>query len=523
MTEIAASVLSGLLLYLSFPKHDFSSLSWVALVPLLLVLKNRKAASAFGLSLLCGLVFSFGLFFWVTTIVAFKWFHFLAWISFVSFFIALFGLILSVLENKWRIAAVLVAPALWVALEYLRSHASFIALPWALLGHSQYRNIPLIQISAYTGVYGISFVIVMTNIAVRDLVLWGGRTVIKAPAQRKARQHPGRFPIAAVLAVSLALLLVFGYGAAVLSRPLPSAGEMAVTVIQGNYPTGGTMNQELQRRIMKTQERLTEDATREGPSTLIVWPEGAVDGFLREDPVLYQTVASLAAGSGAHFLVGSTRRPKFGPAAIRKGRYFNSAFLVAPDGRFLGQYNKMRLLPFSEYVPFEGKFSWPSWLFSANDKYFVPGSDFTVFKVGDGRFGAPICWENVFPDHVSAFVRRGANFIVNITNEAWFGDTAGPYQFLSMSVFRAVENRIAVVRAANSGVSCFIDPHGRIAGRVHNGRKDIFVEGHRTEKIPFRSSFTFYTTHGDVFAYLSLIATAGFVTALCAGWKRSWP
>jgi apolipoprotein N-acyltransferase len=131
---------------------------------------------------------------------------------------------------------------------------------------------------------------------------------------------------------------------------------------------------------------------------------------------------------------------------------------------------------------------------------YVSGKEYTVFDLPRGRFGATICWENIFADFVRQFTKRGADFIINITNEAWFGDTAAPYQFLSMSVMRAVENRVSVVRSANTGISCFIDPYGRVLGQVENNQhKAVFVRGYLTREIPVRTATTFYTRHGDVF------------------------
>jgi apolipoprotein N-acyltransferase len=181
----------------------------------------------------------------------------------------------------------------------------------------------------------------------------------------------------------------------------------------------------------------------------------------------------------------------------------------------------MRLLPFGEYLPYRDVLPWPSRLTSLSDRAnFLPGTDYTIFDLGEARFGVLICWESLFPEQVRQFVHRGAEFIVNITNEAWFGETAAPYQFWMMNVFRAIENRVSVVRAANTGVSGFIDPYGRMLGKVEEQEKDSFVAGYLTKTVPFPQTSTFYTRYGDVWAYGNLAVTVLFLLVAIVGIKH---
>jgi apolipoprotein N-acyltransferase len=181
------------------------------------------------------------------------------------------------------------------------------------------------------------------------------------------------------------------------------------------------------------------------------------------------------------------------------------------------------LLPFGEYLPFK-KLPWPSRIASAwNAGEFEPGSDYTLLSLADVKIAVTICWENIFPNLVREFVKNGADLIVNITNEAWFGDTAAPYQFMAMSVFRAVENRVAIARAANTGISGFIDPVGRILGTVINNNKEILVEGYLVKDLPLSPPGTFYTKHGDLFAWLCLgvlLVMLSWSFARTGTWRR---
>jgi apolipoprotein N-acyltransferase len=193
---------------------------------------------------------------------------------------------------------------------------------------------------------------------------------------------------------------------------------------------------------------------------------------------------------------------------LERGKFGNTALFFSPEGKVVGQYLKIRLLPFSEYIPYKDIIPWPEFIVPKEKKAFeIPGKDFNIFEVDGARFGVVICWELVFPESVREFVKNGANFMINISNEGWFGKTAAPYQMVSINVLRAVENRRAFARASNTGISCFIDPYGRVKGRVRKGKKDIFVEGYLTEEVYISEQKTFYTTYGDIFVYISQMIT----------------
>ena len=202
-------------------------------------------------------------------------------------------------------------------------------------------------------------------------------------------------------------------------------------------------------------------------------------------------------------MLGSAQRPKMGDRDWVLTHHYNSVFLISPEGTIQGFHHKIYLLPFAEYLPHREDWPWPQHL-AAQAGNFIPGRECKIFELNGVKFGVVICWENIFPDLVRQFVARGAEFIVNVTNEAWFGDTAASRQFVMMSVFRAVENRVTVARATNTGISCVIDPWGRITGMVTNQGKCLFVEGFLTRPLSLCRQTSFYTRYGEVFAYLNI-------------------
>jgi apolipoprotein N-acyltransferase len=285
--------------------------------------------------------------------------------------------------------------------------------------------------------------------------------------------------------------------------------------VQPNIPQEKKWDPRFAGWIMETNTDLTRRAAAERPD-LIIWPETATPRPVNRDPNIAAQIGRLANEVHVPILLGSSQATKFRKTEDkRKVRYKNSAYLIPPGAANLkGQrYDKLRLMPFGEYLPYQDVIPW-SWIGAEAIDSYLPGEEYTLFQLGDARFAVTICWENLFADLVREFVKRGAQFVVNITNEAWFGETAAPYQFLSMSVFRAVENGVFVVRCANTGISCLIDPCGRVLDRVKNeAGKDIFVPGVLTGKVVPRSPGTFYTRFGDWFAWACLGVTALFLTA----------
>jgi apolipoprotein N-acyltransferase len=260
---------------------------------------------------------------------------------------------------------------------------------------------------------------------------------------------------------------------------------------------------------MEKYAELTRRAAQEKPS-MIIWPEAATPYSIVESPTLYSEVYEHARSSGAYLFLGSTSQIKFrsgGP----KNKYQNSVFLIGPHMGLKHRYDKIILFPFGEYLPVEKVIPWQR-LRVPNLGSYKPGEEYKVFECPGFRFSATICWENGFPPLVRHLVGRGAQFLVNVTNEAWFGQTASPYQFMTYNVVRAVENRRYIARCGNTGVTCIIDPWGRVTDRVRGpAGKDIFVSGYLTGRVVPISGTSFYTRFGDLPAYISAFAAFGFL------------
>jgi len=492
------ALLSALLLIPAFPKFDLEFLAWVALVPLFIALKDQNLKTAFGLSFLTGICFLMGIFYWMNVINDFTLIHFILLGFYFGSYFGLFGLALNLISQRTGISSVFTAPFIWVSMEYLRSHAGLLGLPWALSGHSQYLNLPLIQISSFTGVYGVSFLIVTVNAALSEAILsWQG-------GRRTSTQHWSTVVKPVIVPIFLlgATLL---YGLSVISER-SDRETITISVIQANLPQIIRGQPGLRELNLQKLIRLSKEAAARSQASLIVWPETAVQGSLTQERYLLNIFSALAKETQSHLLIGVSVRQKLGRRELRMKNRFNSAFLVSPSGGIVGQYNKIHILPFGEYFPYKDFLPWPS-SFALQGGDVMAGKEFTLFDLNNVKFGVAICWESIFPDLFRQFVKNGATFMVNITDEAWFEKTAAPYQFMAMNVFRAVENRVSIARAANTGISGFIDPYGRVIGKVTKGTQDIFVEGYLTMAIPVSEKKTFYTNHGDVFAYANLVAT----------------
>ncbi len=508
LSTALAPIFSGVLLLFPFPRYDVTWLVWIGLVPLLLSLFGKSAKAGFFLSYVCGVVFFSGVFSWAFAIPGYKIVHQISLAFYASFYFAFFGVVFSFIGRRLGVTcAFLSAPFIWVGVEYARSNCGFLALPWPLLAHSQYEQPLIIQVAAFTGAYGVSFLIVLVNVAIAAL-LW--------PFACRLSRHDGnsngvissrgRSAIAGTALVLISFALF--YGNAVLAKPLYGA-RIKISVLQGNIDQEKKSNPfKNADYIIQKYSELTLQASKNEPD-LIVWPEAATPGFIFKNMRTLEKITSIVKEVETPLVVGSAEYSKFAKNSVDRKKSGNSAVFFSSSGKVLGQYLKIRLLPFAEYLPYVGVIPWPDFIIPmANRNWDTAGKEFTLFELDGARFGTIICWENAFPNLFRQFVRNGAVFMLNITNEGWFGETAAPYQFLAMCVFRSVENRRSMARAANTGISSFIDPYGRITGRVLNNNKDIFVEGYLTREIYLSERKTFYTNYGDVFVYVMLIVTA---------------
>jgi len=503
---ILAALLSGALLVLAYPKYDLNWLVWIGLVPLFFALCGKNLKFSFLLSLICGLVFYPGVFYWIMRIPGYNLPHHTILGLYLGAYFALFGLIFSLINNRCgSIAALSSAPFIWVSMEFFRSNLSFLALPWALLGHTQYQQLGLIQFASVTGTYGVSFLIVLVNTTITSLILAAFSRAEKfqflnlSPSPKKSV-----LTLTAMTTALMAIALVYSH--ITISRPV-SGNKIKASVLQGNIDQFKKWDPSYADFIMKTYLDLSSRAAKDEP-TLVIWPEASTPGFILKNLRYLKQVVALIQETNIHFLIGSSEYPKFQKADLDPEKTGNSALFFSPQGKVLGQYLKMRLVPFKEYVPYEGIIKWPQFIVPEERKTFdVQGKEIILFELDGTKFGAVICWESLFPELFRQFVNQGANFIINITSEAWFGESAFPHQFLAINVMRAVENRVSIARAANTGVSCFIDPNGRIYNRLNVDGKDLFVRGFLTDEIIVSKDKTFYTMHGDFFVYACILIT----------------
>jgi apolipoprotein N-acyltransferase len=504
-------VASALLVTASFPPFGLMILAWLGLSPLLFALRQKGFLVAAALGFLFGCVFGIGAFSWAVGIPPIRLSNFYLWLSAFSLYFLFFGLLYRLISARIGSWVIIGAPALWLVLEYVRSNLFFLAWPWNLLGHSQYCYLPVIQIADFTGVYGISFLIVTVNQCLSQIpdFIARRRGVPSANTTGSAR---GINWTGHIVTVALVLTLTFFYGWYRIGAP-EDGKHIRVAVVQANVVARDNMPLADQAKHLRPYRRLTTEAAMKEPD-LIVWPASSLPGPIRASRFVRITTRDLARETGSYLLVGGAGRNKLEHPEEAYQSYSNSEFLISPSGRVTGQYNKIWLLPFNEYLPLQGKITWPEWITTLQTS-FLPGEEYTLFQVLEARFGTPICWENMFPALFRRFVKDGAQFMISVTNEAFMGPTAGPYQSLAINVFRAVENRVAIVRASPTGVSCFISRNGEIVERVKDSNgTDLFVAGFLVRDVPLSNNKTFYTVYGDVFAW-SVISVAALIIVFC--------
>lgn len=503
---------SGALLVFAFPKWDCAFLAWPALAFLLLSLKGQSDSRGFFLGFFCGIVFFPGLFYWITGVAGYRIGHHLLLALYLCAYFGLFGMGLAFLERRlgWP-AALWAAPFLWVALEYLRSNLSFLALPWGLIGQTPYRYPVMIQGAALVGTYGLSFLIVLQSA--------GLAAAIQAIRQRENRPPnsihewtKGSLGVTAAAGVSLILALSFGLW----RLGIPVQGEtLEIALVQANIAQSRKWDPRYAETILETYRGLTLRAAAMKPE-LIVWPETATPGAVTSDRRIFNAVFEMAQKTGVPLLLGSAQYQKWIPPGKSTVQLTNSAFLLHPEqSPVLNQrYDKVRLFPFGEYLPYKNVLPW-HWIRVSSLSEYAPGTEYTVLELPPHRLGVTLCWENIFPELVRRFVKNGAQVIINLTNEARFGDTAASYQFMAASVFRAVENGVFVIRCANTGISCIIDSRGRILQKLkdHRGRH-LFIRGLLKGTALLTNAHTVYTKIGD---WVPAFSIAGVLCFMIAG------
>jgi apolipoprotein N-acyltransferase len=548
------AILSGVLQVLPFPIAGPAPLwrtafCWIALTPLLMALTGNdasgrplRAIQGAALGYASGFIWYLGNCYWVYATMH----HYgeiakpaaagilLLFCLYLGLYHALFAAIIVSLRRAhvWGIClgvqgALLLSPFAWVAVELARARIT--GFPWDLLGITQVDNLLLTRLAPYLGAYGLSFVIAAVN------ALWLLRITLK---QRRYTRPALTMACVAVVLLYLIILrrvaepihegtqatatLVqenLGVGAEASSGPPLTQSDMLRTVSELSLfpPNGGVCNgipelpgTHCSGPVPAQPNRGPGDTRFLQPTDLIVWPEAPND-FYEIDPALraaavsnqfHAAIFSLARAANAPIIVGTTGIDK-DSAAQRGYDQYNSADFIAPDGHLVGRYDKMHLVPFGEYTPYKRLFFFAGSLLQ-DVGLFDPGKHRTVFPIGGHTYGTFICYESVFGDEMRQYAKMGTDVLVNISDDGWYGDTSAAWEHLNMVRMRAIENHRWVLRATNTGVTAAIDPYGRVVTSAPRHIRTSLRAG-----FDYEHDITFYSAHGDLFAYFCALMTAG--------------
>ena len=488
--EWGAAAASAILLILSFPNFELYPLAWIGLVPLLIVIARRPAPlRAFILGWAVGSVFFYVTCYWLT----YSMIHYgglpaaLAYLLLippalvVGIFHGLFALLVALVVQKWGRMAIMLAPLFWTALEWCRLEVT--GQLWNALGYSQAYHPLLIQPASWGGVYAVSFLIVTINSIVALLVI-----------------HRTKRSIAIAACTALVVFYVIVISKNMPTEFVPTSEGLMVNVIavQPNVPmnldkTAAEMNALRERHVSLSTEAL-KPLPGYPPQRLVIWPESPMNFTYGTDQSFREFVANFTQQNHTSLLFNSLE------PAPNDGSY-NSALLVNEEGRLISQYDKIRLMPFGEYVPL------PQWLPGASlisgiVGEFTPGSKYTLMPFGDNRkAGVFICIESAYPWIARRLTHDGANVLINISNDGYLGPTAVMRQHLANVIFRAVENGRPVMRVTNTGLSALISEHGRVEDLTEPFQADVRVWSNH----PTDARDTFYTREGDLFVYICAV------------------
>ena len=513
---------TGILLFLSFPGAvGLWYVAWVALIPLLLAVRQVRAGVAARLGLMAGMVHYVSLLYWIVIVLG-KYGNLPLWVSipallllalYMSSYLALFCAIISRVWKQHEMLVVWVGPLLWVGLDFIRSFL-FSGFPWQDLGYSQYKALLLIQTADLTGHFGITFNIVLVNsVTALLLVLWLANMSTDQAAQTILTMRLRRSWFYAILPALCVILAVLGYNIfryQQMSEVIESSSKMKVGVVQGNIEQDQKWSPAMRLATVDIYTRLSEQAIAQenGPPALLVWPETALPFIINNNPYFNRlkkiliTKRKISLLSGAPFYKEVEDKNSQQESKILS---YNSAYLFTPEGEISGRYDKQHLVPFGEYVPLSDYLPLPGPLVE-NIGNFSSGRPARPLSYEGVAIGVLICFESIFPKLARNWTSNGANLLVNITNDAWFGRSSAPWQHLSMSVFRAVENRRSMARAANTGVSAVIDPLGRIMAK-----SSLFQPFYLVANVPLLQSKTIFVILGHYFGLICLLACIPFI------------
>lgn len=493
MRRLALVLLSAGLYALAFPPWDVTALACVALIPFLLAIRDLALWRSAVLGLVWGTVMIHAIGHWVPVAIAVYWeqpvwfgfaFSITAGIAFIGAYGAGFAMCATWVSARSRgLLRALLLAMLWVAWEVARARV-LTGDPWLLLGYAPASYPALIQIADLGGVYAVSFVLAFVNAAVAECV----PSLRMFPLPRWERMCFAG--LAAPITATALLAAVAAYGHYRLNQPLHATPAIPIAIVQGNNNLGSQWNAGHYGQGLDTYLQLSATAAQRHPQ-MVIWPESAVTFFLAREPQYQAVIAQFLAKADTDLLLGAPHIEDDDPA---RPRYFNSAFYVTPTAGVTQRYDKVHLMPFGEYFPLRTiellrrRFE--------RVRYFTPGDALRLLDTRLGKTAVVICFEAMFPELVRARMNAGAEVLVNLSNDAWLGDDAGPKQHASMTIFRAIENRTWVVRATTTGVSMVIDPHGIVREQSPLLTPAVLY----ASIVPLRIQTT-YERYGDAFAY----------------------
>lgn len=512
-----AAIAAGLLLAAAFPRVDFAGGAWAAPALLVFAARNKRGWGTFRIGFAAGLVFWLLSLDWLLEI-PYRW-HSLplgpaaGWLALCGVLALFLGAWVWLVSNPsaqiagswpgrwlWAIAG----GASWVALEMIRARVLG-GFPWNFLGVSQFRMVPLIQIASVTGVYGISFLVVWTSLSFYS----AGRMILSRPHSRFAWEAEVFFPLLVV--AGLFALGEIKVNQSPSTRRGSTTGMLRVALVQPSIPQNliwdeNANSNRFEELLAQSETALTHQAD------LLVWPESAVPEF---DDATYAAIRHFVRAHGVWLIFNADDvEPRPQAANEYDNDVFNAAFLMDPNGNVAGIYHKQKLVMFGEYVPWASWLPFAKWLTPITGSY-TPGHSTAQFYLEDFHAAASplICFEDLFPQLARKAADGGADILVNLTNDGWFGQSAEQWQHETSAIFRAVENGIPLVRCCNNGITCWIDAEGRPREIFRDKSGSVYGEGAMVFDLPLeRHEPTFYTRHGDCFGW----SCVGIALVLCS-------
>ena len=403
--------------------------------------------------------------------------------AYLSIYTGVFALLVGAAVRRWGVSGVWLAPAFWVATEWLRASVG-LHFPWVLIGASQATVVPIAQLASVFGVFGLSALLALAGTAAAAVAL------SQRPAHRRGAIAVGVLIV--IVAVSGVMRVTYG-------RLARSGTPVRVGLIQGNVDQNEKYDQAFRDAILGRYIALSRRAIAAG-AEVVIWPEASTPFYFDAEMVLSEPIRRLAVQSRVPFIIGTDHFERSRDGA--PPRYYNSAVLLGTDGRSLASYRKMQLVPFGEYVPMKNLLFFVGPLIEAVSD-FSAGDDPVVFDVEGRRISVAICYESVYPWISREFVQRGSQLLATITNDAWFGTSSAARQHFDQGALRAIEEGRFVVRSANTGISGAVDPYGRTMAAT-----PLFTAEAITVDVRLLDHRTIYSWIGDVVAWLALAVTA---------------